>query len=241
MDNPSERNYEVLCPSDIASMLAASPHLQPLQDRFQVKITYSSERFLISREESTLEYHQQCKHYLINLIKSYKRQPFKFQWFYLDKMNWVPFEETVSEQIENAFRSQNGCVVTVAESMFNIDPFLLTKTSLDGRQVTQVGRQKAYRLAPPPNANRGRPGRGRQGEKRTTGNTLGNYWVYYEKSVAKSFPREVSQVLEEAFVSQQPIATFQFSNGEATIDLRDMTMRLADNPCLLYTSDAADE
>lgn len=200
-----EKAYQVLCRQPVAQQLLNSGVVADLERRFHVKIELSHECFSLFRGSSTLPEHQQCKHCLINYIKSLEPVRSKYIWFFSNSVTWVPYEEPISDYIENAFRQHIPCIINFQGQLRNVDPMMMLQSSTDGREHVPLMRRRG---APLPEEQKGQQ----------------TYWVYSDLGgVSRTFPREASRVLEQSYRAQEQQVVISLDNTEQLISFQNMT------------------
>ena len=113
--------YLVFCSDARVQELVATPWLKELETECHVRIQPIAGGFLIHRQSASVSVHQQCKHLLINLIKSGAVMK-TAQWFWFSGRSFSPYDAQNNAVIEGGFQQGNmQMIINVHGKPYQID------------------------------------------------------------------------------------------------------------------------
>lgn len=125
--------YLVFCSDTRVQQLLSSPYLKELETQCKVRIQPIQGGFLVHRHNATVYLQQQCKHLLINLIKS-GAVVNSAQWFWFSGRTFVPYDADTSAVIEASFQQGNMyLIVEVRGKPYQIDITKWRQTDMSSR------------------------------------------------------------------------------------------------------------
>lgn len=176
--------YLVFCSEARMQELAATPWIQELETECHVRIQPIPGGFLIHRQNASVQVQQQCKHLLINLVKS-GAVTNAAQWFWFNGRSFVPYDAEISAAIERSFQSGNMyLIIEVRGKPYQIDINKWRQTDMSTRMWRPITRN------PMPGASQ-QPQPGPQG------------WCINDRNVWRRVPDDLSEALTTATRSGQ--------------------------------------
>lgn len=198
MESGTKDAYLVFCSDARVQELVATPWLKELETECHVRIQPIAGGFLIHRQGATVPVHQQCKHLLINLIKSGAVMK-AAQWFWYNGRYFSPYDARNNAVIETGFQQGNlQMIIDVHGKNYQIDITRWRQTDM----TTGLWRPIARNPMP------GAPAQAPSG------------WCVLDRNVWKRVPEELAEALTKASTAGQPELQVAVQGRTYDINLR---------------------
>ena len=130
--------YLVFCSDTRVQELVTTPWLKELETECHVRIQPVPGGFLIHRQGASVQVQQQCKHLLINLVKSGAVNK-AAQWFWFNGHQFAPYDTENSAAIEGSFQQGNMyLIIEVRGKPYQIDLAKWRQTDMTTRLWRQI-------------------------------------------------------------------------------------------------------
>lgn len=193
--------YLVFCSDARARELQGTPWLKQLETECRVRLEPIPGGYLIHRQGASVQLQQQCKHLLINLIKS-GAVARSSQWFWFSGRSYSPYDADSNAAIEQHFQqSQLQFILHINGKPYQLD---LARW----RQIDMTtGMWRPIVRNPPPAA------------AAPTG------WCFMDRNTWRRVPEEISQAISAATAADQTEVQVTVQSRVYEVHLKQKEMR----------------